>query len=138
MQSGAVSTRIMSDTLWQYEDLNEVSVRELVGSTVPVVVRPTTARVKSGDDWTMVSFSFVDGEGEWQSFSAFEGSVKPAVWEELVRLVEDWDKRDFRAVFVEECVIRRKGEYLNVNPSRSSDVVVGRIGDALRERGLAE
>lgn len=123
----------------EYEDLNHIAVRDLVGDRVAAVFIPTSASIRTGDEWTMVSLSFVDGDGEYQSLSAFEESVKPEVWDRLVRFAEDWDSLTFKAVFVEKLLVKRNGEYLNVNPARSSDVVVGKsVGAALRSRGLRE
>ena len=120
-----------------YEDLNHLPARRLVGQVTDVVLVPIGAYYSARDDWEMVRVEFVDGDSEKRSFSAFKGSCSSEAWGELVRLVQEWDElwAGDRTLFVTNVWGTINDEYLNLNPTGSSEVVVGRVGEVLRERG---
>ncbi|QPV64516.1 hypothetical protein I7X12_07860 [Halosimplex litoreum] len=120
-----------------YEDLNHLPARRLVGQVTDVVIVPIGAYYSARDDWEMVRVEFVDGDSEKRSFSAFRGSCSAEAWDELVRLVQEWDElwAGDRTLFVTDVRGTVNDEYLNLNPTGSSEVVVGRVGEVLRERG---
>lgn len=123
-----------------YEDLNHTPARQLVGQLTDVVVVPNGAYYNARDDWEMVKVEFEDGNGETQDLTAFRGSVGEEGWDELVRLVREWDElwSGHRTLFVTNVKTTVNDQYLNINPTDSSEVVVGRVGAALRERGYLD
>ncbi|MFD1686357.1 hypothetical protein [Halobellus litoreus] len=119
-----------------YEDLNNVPARSLVGRSSTVVFAPENAYLNEGDDWTLAKVSFKDGDGELRYFSAFKGSCSDECWDELVRLVREFEERSSRTRWVYATDVRAtvSEKYLNINPSQSSEVKVG----PLNEFGLHE
>jgi len=119
-----------------YEDLNNVPARSLVGRSTTIVFSPENAYLNEGGDWTLAKVSFLDGDGELRYFSAFKGSCSDECWDELVRLVREFDQRSSRTRWVYATDVRAtiSEKYLNINPSSSSEVKVG----PLSEFGLHE
>ena len=114
-----------------YEDLNHIPARSLVGRSTTVVFSPENAYLNEGEDWTLAKVSFLDGDGDLQYFSAFKGSCSDEVWETLVELVRKFQQRSkqTRWVFATEVSATVSEEYLNINPSSGSEVRVGPLSD---------
>jgi hypothetical protein len=114
-----------------YEDLNNVPARSLVGRSTTVVFSPENAYLNDGDGWELAKVSFLDGNGDLQYFSAFKGSCSDEVWEELVELVREFQQRSkrTRSVFATKVKATIDEEYLNINPTSGSEVRVGPLSD---------
>lgn len=123
-----------------YEDANHIPARQLVGRKSTIVFSPEGAYYNTGDGWELVKVSFKDGNDEIRNFSAFKGSVSDDVWDELVSLVREFDRMSSRVrwVLATGVVATVDDEYLNINPTKGSDVLVGPVGDILREKGLRD
>ena len=119
-----------------YEDLNNVPARSPVGRSTTIVFSPENAYLNEGDDWTLAKVSFKDGDGELRYFSAFKGSCSDEVWDELVRLVREFEERSSRTrwVFATRVKATVSEKYLNINLTAQSEVQVG----PLSEFGLHE
>jgi hypothetical protein len=114
-----------------YEDLNNVPARSLVGRSTTVVFSPEGAYLNDGDGWELAKVSFLDGGGKIRYFSAFKGSCSDEVWEELVELVREFQQRSSRTrwVYATEVKATIDEEYLNINPTSGSEVRVGPLSD---------
>ncbi|MDB2294251.1 hypothetical protein PM085_18740 [Halorubrum ezzemoulense] len=114
-----------------YEDLNHISARSLVGRSTTVVFSPKNAYLNEGEDWMLAKVSFLDGDGKIRYFSAFKGSCSDEVWSELVELVREFQQRSKRTRWVYATNVKAtvSEEYLNINPSSGSEVRVGPLSD---------
>ena len=114
-----------------YEDLNHIPARSLVGRKSTVVFSPENAYLNDGDGWELAKVSFLDGDGKLQYFSAFKGSVSDEVWETLVELVREFQQlsKQTRWVYATNVKATVSEEYLNINPSSGSEVRVGPLSD---------
>lgn len=124
--------------LWDYQTANEIDAHDLIAATTNLVIIPSDAYYKTGDNYELVSVKFEDGTGEERSFSAFKGSVSDDEWDALTELVRYYDRfsAQKRTLFVTNVTAEKSEKYLNINPSSQSEVHIGMVGQTLRKLGF--
>lgn len=128
------------DKLWTHRVANDISTRKIAGEPTTLVIFPDDAHVKTGANYVMVKIPYVDGDGEERSFSAFKNSCSDEVWDSLLDLVQNWERRrGNRTIAITDAIVTVDGEYTNVNPTQGSKVAVGKdVGGKLIDWGYVE